>query len=49
MSKKLLEKDMARGMEVLKRETHETGPCKACLEGKHSQKPIPDESEVENP
>jgi len=47
--KKLLAKDMARGMEVLKRETCETGPCKACLEGKHSHKPIPDESEVENP
>lgn len=47
--RKLYGKDMVRGMEVSGSTAHEADVCKACLEGKQSRKPIPDESQVESP
>ena len=47
--KKLLDKNMVKGMEVSGPTTHENATCGACLKGKQSHKPIPNESDIENP
>ena len=47
--KKLFEKDMVKGMEVDRPLTHDDATCEVCLKGKQLCKPIPTESNVENP